>query len=96
MAGSATTTVNFGTTPVDSGVFTITDANITATSYVEAFVMVDSTGTSSNTANDIEDHKQAAASFRLSTLPAAGSFTLYIDCLFRLCTGQFKIRYAWA
>lgn len=91
MAGSATATVDLGSALNNSFNVTITDANVTATSYVEAFVMVDST-----VDNDTDAHKHAAASWKLSTLPAAGSFTLYIDGLIDLCWGTFKIRYAWA
>lgn len=91
MAGSATSTINLGSVMDNSFSITITDTNVTATSYVEAFVMVDST-----VDNDTEAHRHAAASWKLSTLPATGSFTLYIDGLIDLCWGTFKIRYAWA
>ena len=91
MAGAGTTTVDFGTTPVDYKSFTITDAAITGTSYVEAFFMVDST-----TNNTVDDHKRAAVFCRLVCLPASGSFTLEIYSLMGLMTGQFKVRYAYA
>jgi len=92
MPGASTTTVDFGATPVDGAAFTVTDANITATSYVEAYVQhVDTTAD-----NGVDEHETAAASFRLSAKPAAGSFELAIHCLFGAVTGQFKIRYAWS
>ena len=91
MAGKNTATIDFGSTPVNSASFTITDANITSTSYVEVFVMVDST-----TDNNTDAHLHAAASWKLAALPASGSFTLYVDALIDLCWGTFKIRYAYA
>lgn len=91
MAGTGTATVNFGATPVANAVFTVTDGSITATSYVEAFVMIDST-----IDNTVDDHRHAAASWKLVCLPAAGSFELDVTCLIDLCHGTFKIRYAWA
>ena len=91
MAGKASTTIDFGSTPAAEGVFTVTDANITATTEVEAFVVIDST-----VDNDQDAHRLAAASWKLAALPASGSFTLYVTCLIGLCTGTFKIRYAYA
>ena len=91
MAGAATTTVDFGSTPVDFATFTITDANVSSTSYVEAFFMVDST-----TNNTVDDHRRAAVFCRLVCLPAAGSFTLEAYSQMGFMYGQFKIRYAYA
>lgn len=90
-AGANTTTIDFGSTPISSKVFTITDAVIAPTNYVEAFVMIDST-----VDNDVNDHRHAAVSWRTSCLPGTGSFELDIDCLLDLCSGTFKIRYAYA
>lgn len=91
MAGKAQATIDFGATPVESASFVITDVNITTTTEVEAWVVVDST-----VDNDQESHRHAAASWKLSALPGTGSFTLYVDCLIDLCHGTFKIRYAYA
>lgn len=90
-SGVGTTTIDFGATPVAEGSFTITDASIASSNYVEAYVQVDST-----VDNDTDAHKQAAASWKLVALPAAGSFTLYITNLIGLCWGTFKIRYVYA
>jgi hypothetical protein len=89
--GTNFATIDFGTTPVSSKVFTITDAAVASTNYVEAFVMIDSTGD-----NTVDDHRHAAVSWRTSCLPATGSFELDVDCLADLCHGTFKIRYAYA
>lgn len=91
MAGKATATIDFGSTPVAEGQFTITDANISASSVVEPFVQVTSTAQ-----NDQEAHRHAAASWKLVALPGTGQFTLYVTCLMDLCYGQFVIQYAYA
>lgn len=91
MAGKNVATIDFGSTPVDSGSFVITDAMILPTTEVEAWVVVDST-----VDNDQESHRHAAASWKLSALPGTGQFTLYVDCMMDLCFGTFKIRYAYA
>lgn len=91
MAGKSSTTIDFGSTPVSEASFTITDANITATTVVEPFVLVDST-----IDNDQDSHRHAAASWKLAALPATGSFTLYITCLLDMCNGTFKVQYAYA
>ena len=90
-AGAGTATVDFGSTPTGFMSFTVTDASVTSTSYVEAFFMVDSTVN-----NSVDDHKRAAVFCRLVCLPADGSFTLEIYSLMGLMSGQFKVRYAYA
>jgi hypothetical protein len=89
--GTGTATIDFGTTPVSEKQFTVTDALIAGTNYVEAFVMVDSTAD-----NNVDAHRHAAASWQLSCLAGTGSFTLDVTCLIDLCVGTFKIRYAYA
>lgn len=91
MAGKATATIDFGSTPVANGQFTITDANISASSVVEPFVQVTST-----VDNDQDAHRHAAASWQMTALPASGSFTLDVTCLIDLCSGTFTIQYAYA
>lgn len=91
MAGTGTVTIDFGATPVSTGVFTITNAAIQPDNYVEAFVMIDST-----VDNTVDDHRHAAVSWRLSCLAGSGSFELDVDCLLDLCFGTFKVRYAYA
>lgn len=92
-SGHGNATVDFGSTPVSEGSFTITDAAITVGMVIEAFVSAGDTATG----NDAEAHDHAAASFKLSpSLGATGSFALKIYCLIDLCYGQFKIRYAYS
>lgn len=69
----------------------VTDASVTSSAYVEAFVMIDST-----TDNDTGDHQHAAASWKLACEPGTGNFTLYVTALMDLFWGTFKIRYVWA
>lgn len=85
---AATATIDLGATPVSESSVTVTDASITSTSYIQVFVMVDSTAD-----NTTEDHRHAAASWQMSALPNSGSFTLYINSMMDLCWGTFKIRY---
>lgn len=90
MAGTGIAVVDFGVIPVDSGTFTISDSGVAADSFVECFMMQDTTADNSAT-----EHQTGASSFRLSALPAAGSFQLDICCLFGLCTGEFSVRYVY-
>ena len=91
MAGQSSATIDFGSTPLSEATFTITDANISALSVVEPFMMADST-----VDNDAESHRHAAASWKMVALPASGSFTLYVTCLIDMCHGTFVVHYAYA
>jgi len=91
MAGTGTATVDFGSTPLSEANVVVTDASVTSSAYVEAFVMIDSTSD-----NDAGDHQHAAASWKLACEPGSGSFTLYVTALMDLFWGTFKIRYVWA
>ena len=92
-AGSpmATTIIDLGASPVSNASVTITNASISATSYIQVFVMGDATAD-----NNIDAHLHAGASWKFITVPATGSFTLYIDALIDLCWGTFSIRYTYA
>ena len=89
--GTGTATISFGTTPVAEMQFTVTDAAIANTNYVEAFVMTDTI-----TGNDVDSHRHAAASWKMSCLANTGNFTLDVTCLLDMCFGDFKIRYVYA
>jgi hypothetical protein len=88
--GTATATIDFGSTPVAESSFTITNASITASSYIQAYVMVDST-----VDNDADAHKHAAASWQMTAEPGTGDFTLYVTSLIDYCFGTFKVRYTY-
>lgn len=90
-AGTNTTTIDLGATPVAEKQLFVADAAITPANYVEAFVQVDATGD-----NDAGDHRHAAASWTLVAEAAAGGFNLDITCLMDLCWGTFKLRYVYA
>jgi hypothetical protein len=85
-----TATIDVGATPTASATVVITDASITPASRVQAFIIGDST-----VDNDLESHLHAGASWKMVTVPAAGSFTLYIDALIDLCFGTFKVQYTY-
>ena len=87
----STATIDFGTSPVDEASFTVTNASITSSSYINVFVMGDST-----VDNDAEAHQHAGASWKFATTPGTGSFTVYITSTVDLCWGTFKIRYSYA
>jgi gentisate 1,2-dioxygenase len=91
MAGKGTAVIDFGATPVAEKQFTITDAAISSTSIVEAFVQVLLTGD-----NNAESHRHAAASWKLVTEAGTGSFLLDVTCLIDMCHGTFNIQYAYA
>ena len=90
MAGQADVTVDFGSSFVTEKEFTVTDANITTASVIECFVQGDST-----VDNDTNAHVYAARSLRFCATPASGSFTLNVSCHIGMCSGTFKIRYAY-
>lgn len=81
-------TIDTGATPKNSIELTLTDSSVASTNTVVAWIQGDST-----VDNSVEDHRHAAAGWKLSTVPADGSFTLYIDSLLDLFWGTFKIKY---
>jgi thioredoxin reductase len=91
VAGQSSVTVDFGSTFVSEKTFTVTDAAITATTVVECFMAGDTTA--NNTANA---HIYAGRSFRMAATPASGSFSLDVGCTMGMCSGLFKIHYAYA
>lgn len=89
MAHLNTAVIDFGSTPVVEGVFTITDAGFTSQAYAEAFVMVEATGS-----NDADAHKEAGAFMRLvCDPPGSGTMVVRAFVLYGLVTGSFNIRY---
>lgn len=92
--GHGVATVDFGSTPVAEKLsLTITDAAISSGDSIECWVNAGD----SHADNDTDAHKHAAVSFRFApSLGGAGSFTVDIYLLMDLCTGNFKIRYAYA
>lgn len=85
-----TATIDFGSTPIADASFVITEAGVTPTSYMEAYVQGDATP--DNTAGD---HAFAAVSWQLFCIPGAGEFTLNVTCMVGLCTGTFDVRYVY-
>lgn len=89
---TATATVDFGATPVDSATFNFTDAALISKTYVEAFVMRDDTTGD----NDADAHQQlgARAKFTAGTPDGSGNINIEAEILVGFVTGQFKLRYA--
>lgn len=90
MAATGTATIDFGSTPVADATFTVTQAGVTSSSYIEAYVQGDTTPD-----NDATDHAFAAVSWRLFCVPGNGEFQLNVTCLVGLCSGQFDVRYVY-
>ena len=88
---TGTTTVDFGSDPVDSATFNFTDANLIGMTYVEPFLMGgDSTGD-----NDTDAHQQLGARCMLiaDTPNGAGNVNFYADVFIGFVIGTFKIRW---
>jgi hypothetical protein len=89
MAHLGTAVIDFGSTPVCEGVFSVSDAGFAGQLYAEAFVMVEST-----VDNDTEAHQEAGAFMRLvCDPPGTGSMTVRATVLYGMVTGSFRIRY---
>lgn len=91
---TGTATINFGSTPVDEGSVTVTGQTgiLAASSHVEAFFMVDTTGD-----HTVDEHQEAAVMCPLvcGNIVDNTSFTIYAHTLHAAVTGQFKIRWVW-
>ncbi len=91
---TGTATVSFGATPTAEGSVTITgQTSIGSGSFVEAFIMADSTGD-----NTVTDHQLAGIMFRIvcGDIVAATGFTIYVTSIGGLVTGDFSIRWVWS
>lgn len=90
-SGVATTTIDFGATPIGEKDFTITDANVSTASYVEAFIQHNDT----TATNGTEMHKNAGVFMKLVCSAGTGQFLLHAGTLFGLVSNVFSIRYVW-
>lgn len=93
-SGVGTATIDFGSTPATEASVTVTgQADISATSRIEAWFMARSTA--SNTASD---HQQAGAFMRVvCSEPTAGvGFTINAYCLIGFATGAFDVEWTWS
>jgi len=91
MAGTGTTTVDFGATPVGEATFTISDAGVSAASYVEAWFQYNDT-TAGNVA---EMHKTLGFFCKPNCSAGSSQFLAYCGLTGGLATGQYKLRYAF-
>ena len=88
MGTQNTTTIDFGTTPVDTKTFTIVDAALSGLTYAEAWAMRDTTAD-----NGITLHEMANTLMRFACSISGTTLTIVADILMGRVTGQFKIRY---
>lgn len=82
------TTVDFTSTPADSGTFTVVNAAFSGLTFAEAFFMRDSTAS-----NSVDEHEQAASATRLSCSVSGNTLTIFIDVIIGYLTDQFVVRY---
>jgi hypothetical protein len=94
-ANTGTATIDFGAFPgtSEASVAVTGQTDITATSYVEAWIMADDV-TSDHTASD---HRYAGILIGLTcgTPVAATGFTIHARCLDKM-QGTFALRWVWA
>ena len=92
--GQGTVTINFGAFPgTQEASVAFTDATISGTSKVEAYIMADDT-TADHTAND---HRYIGSFLNLTAAPiAATGGTIYARAVPFKLVGTFQIRYVWA
>jgi hypothetical protein len=88
-AGAFTVTqaeIDFGATGATQGFFTITDASVTGTSKIIA-------NQDAGAATGKEQDENEFDVFQCSCLPAAGSFTLYVNSVYGPLNGPYKVNY---
>ncbi len=81
-----TAELDFGSTPVRSQTFTVTDATVSPTSKLIA-----SQSGAAATGRDSDENETDALILRCA--PGSGSFTVYADALLGPVSGKFKINY---
>lgn len=83
-----TATIDFGSTPVIEGSFSIVDAGLSGTTYAEAWFMLDSTAN-----NTVQAHEIANAFIKCACSISGTTLTLHCFVEAGKVTGQFKVRY---
>ncbi len=90
---TGTATIAFGATPTAEGSIDVTGQTaILSTSFVEAFIMAESTAT-----NDTTDHQFAGVSVKLvcGNISVGTGFTIYATCIAGLITGDLKVKWVY-
>jgi len=82
------TEIDFGATPVNDATFSITDANVSATSRIVICL-------SGDTPTGKDNDELEFDTFSLIATPAAGSFSLYARALEGYVADKFKINYSY-
>lgn len=90
--GTGSVEIDFGGFPgSNEASVTVTDAGITPTTYVEAWVM----GNDSTTDHTAADHRYLPVFAGLTTEPGTGDFNIYARSTQKL-QGKWRVRYVWA
>lgn len=87
--GVVETTVDFGSTPVGSAIFTVTDANITSAHNIIATQSADATSNRTADENGID-------LVLFSATAGTGQFTLYAEVKAGVITGQVDVHYIYS
>ncbi len=93
VGGIGTAVIDFGAIPANEASVSVSDPTIVVGAYIEPWIMARSTAD-----NTADDHKQAAAFFRLvasEPIPGVG-FTITAYCLVGQATGAFKVEWTWS
>lgn len=94
---TGTDTIDFGATPADEAIVTVTTSGLSAGDHIEAFAMRDSTTGGPDVANDADEHEMLAVFGRFScAYVSATQFTAKCNLIGLLAIGQFKFRWASA
>lgn len=90
MATQGTTTIDFGSTPVDEATFTVNDATLSGLTYAEAFFM----SSDATADNDAAAHLTAAGITRVTcAAPVGSSLSIDVQVLIGFLVGTYKLRY---
>lgn len=92
-----TATLNFGNAPTAQTEATVAvtgQAGITATSAVEAFLMLDTVADPNGHSGD--EHYVENLKLRVGSLIAGTGFTIYAECILGTTQGQFTAHWVWA
>ena len=83
-----TITVDFGSTPIDTKSFTDVDAGLAGLTYVEAWVMLDTTA-----GNGVTFHEMANSLMHFVCSITGTTLTLISNVIAGRVTGTFSVRY---
>lgn len=89
---TGTDTINFGATPTNEAIVTVTTSGLSEDDHIEAFSMRDT-----HADNNVDEHEMLAVFGRFSCkYVSATEFTAKCNLIGMLATGNFKFRWAHA